>query len=63
MDRGLVNNLHTSEILRSQPKVINIGIVEFAEALKEQGIDVVHVDWKPPAEDDKNIMDLLDEVL
>ena len=29
-------------------KVINIGLKGFYEDLKKQGVEVVHVDWKPP---------------
>ena len=29
-------------------KVINIGLKGFYDDLKSQGVEVVHVDWKPP---------------
>ncbi len=43
-------------------KVINIGLPSFAEDLKNQGIPVVHVDWRPPAGGNKKIQDLLDRI-
>jgi hypothetical protein len=46
-----------------EPIVINIGIIEFAEALKAQGISVIHVEWKPPTEKDEKIRELLDKLL
>jgi FdrA protein len=29
-------------------RVINIGIEMFAEDLKAEGVEVVHLDWRPP---------------
>jgi FdrA protein len=48
----------------NQPLVIiNIGLRQFAESLKQQNVDVVQVDWQPPAGGDKEMMDLLDKLL
>lgn len=30
-------------------KILNVGAAHFAEALRSQGADVVHLDWQPPA--------------
>jgi hypothetical protein len=43
--------------------VINIGLSKFSKSLEEQGVDVIQVDWVPPAGGDKEMMDLLDELL
>lgn len=43
-------------------KVINIGIETFAEELEKQGVEVVHVDWRPPAGGDVEILKLLDKL-
>lgn len=43
--------------------VINIGLGKFAKNLEEQGIEVVQVVWVPPGGGDKEMMDLLDELL
>lgn len=43
--------------------VVNVGLSKFAKSLEEQGVDVIQVDWVPPAGGDKEIMDLLDELL
>jgi hypothetical protein len=43
--------------------VVNIGLSKFAKSLEEQGVDVIQVDWVPPAGGDKEMMDLLDELL
>jgi len=36
-------------ILSEQLKVVNIGISTFADDLRSQDVEVVVVDWKPPA--------------
>jgi hypothetical protein len=46
-------------ILQEEVRVVNIGIREFVQALDEQEVPVVHVDWRPPTEDDEEIEDLL----
>lgn len=52
-----------TNILQEELKVINIGIKQFMEALEEQQVSVVHVDWKPPTEEDEEIEKLLDSLL
>ena len=51
------------QLLQSGPIAINIGILDFAESLRVQGAEVVHVDWTPPAGGDPELMDLLDRLL
>lgn len=51
------------ELLQNGPAVINLGVREFAEKLEEQGTEVVHVDWSPPAGGDKEMAALLDRLL
>ena len=43
--------------------VINIGLKDFAENLERQDVDVVQVDWSPPAGGDQELINLLDELL
>ena len=50
-------------ILEKEVKVINIGLELFAESLQEQGIEVVHVTWEPPAKGDLELLDILSELL
>lgn len=52
-----------NELLKSPMVVINLGLRKFAESLEEQKIEVVQVDWVPPAGGDKEMMDLLDQLL
>jgi hypothetical protein len=52
------------EKLLSEPVVIiNIGLSQFARSLEEQKVEVVQVDWTPPAGGDKEMIDLLDQLL
>ncbi len=51
------------ELLNQPIVVINLGLKKFAESLQMQDVDVVQVDWVPPAGGDKEIIDLLDELL
>lgn len=51
-----------SNILEQKLKVINIGLELFYETLKQQGVEVVHVDWQPPAGGDLGILALLEKV-
>jgi hypothetical protein len=48
----------------SQPMVvINLGLENFARNLEIQGVEVVRVDWKPPAGGDQKMIDILDQLL
>lgn len=50
--------------LLSEPLVVvNLGLSKFAKSLDEQDVDVIQVDWVPPAGGDKEMMDLLEELL
>jgi hypothetical protein len=35
--------------LPTEARVVNVGLPLFADAVRAQGADVVHVDWRPPA--------------
>ena len=49
-------------LLGVELKVINIGVKTFYDVLKEQGVRVIHVDWRPPAGGDKNLTELLEKL-
>ena len=48
---------------RAAPKVINVGLASFGESLTRQGIEVVQVDFRPPAGGDERLAALLRKVL
>ena len=51
------------ELLHTPLIVINLWLKKFAESLEEQGVEVVQVDWTPPPGGDKDMLDLLDQLL
>ena len=51
------------ELLHEPLVVINLGLKMFAESLEEQQVEVVQVDWVPPAGGDKAMVELLDHLL
>jgi hypothetical protein len=52
-----------NELLQKPLVVINLGLKKFAESVEEQQVEVVQVDWVPPAGGNKEMMDLLDQLL
>ncbi len=52
-----------SKLLTEPVIVINLGLKSFAENLEKQEIEVVQVDWVPPAGGDQEMIDLLDDLL
>ena len=51
------------ELLNEPLIVINVGLKGFAESLEEQEVEVLQVDWIPPAGGDPEMMDLLEKLL
>ena len=50
-------------LLQEPLVVINLGLKKFAESLEDQQVEVVQVDWVPPAGGDQEMIDLLDQLL
>jgi len=48
-----------SSLFDAELKVVNIGIESFAEDLRACGVEVVAVDWSPPAGGDPELAALL----
>jgi len=51
------------ELLEHGPVVINLGVEDFSESLRAQEVKVAHVDWTPPAGGDRELIELLDQLL
>ncbi|HYB21395.1 MAG TPA: hypothetical protein VEH09_10705 [Thermodesulfobacteriota bacterium] len=49
-------------LFKAPLKVINVGIEKLVEHLKEYGVEVVQVDWKPPASTNPQILRKLKEL-
>ncbi len=52
-----------NELLTRVPVAINLGLRGFAESLAAQDVTVLHIDWTPPAGGDREMIDLLDQLL
>jgi FdrA protein len=52
-----------SKLLIGPVIAVNIGLKSFGASLEQQGVEVVQVDWTPPAGGDQEMMDLLDDLL
>jgi len=52
----------TATLLDRPLKVINLGLEGFARELEGQGVEVVHVDWAPPAGGDPKLAALLSKL-
>lgn len=48
-----------TDLLGHKPVIINVGLEGFAAEMKNRGVQVVHVDWRPPAGGDPELADLL----
>ncbi len=44
-------------------RVINLGISSFYDALNEQGVDVVEIEWKPTSKINKELVKKVDDIL
>jgi hypothetical protein len=53
---------NNQSIIGKTLKVINVGISTFADDLEKQGVRVLRVDWKPPAQGDEEMLKLLDKL-
>ena len=51
-----------SKLFKSTVSVINVGLPSFAQELKQQGVPVVDLDWRPPAGGNPKLIALLDKV-
>jgi len=51
------------DLLSEEPVVVNIGVAEFSQALMDQGVQVIQVDWRLPAAGDEELISLLDDLL
>ena len=57
-----MSNPETKSLLEENLRVINIGLERFAWELNQQGVEVVNVDWSPPAGGDTKIGNLLSKL-
>jgi len=51
------------DLLEGPIIAINVGLNTFAESLKQQNVEVVQVEWTPPAGGNKAMIELLEKLL
>lgn len=51
------------KLLRSELKVINVGLELFKEALEDQSVSVAQVSWQKPPKLEKEYEDILAKIL
>ena len=51
------------QLLSEDLKILNLGLTRFAEELEKQEVDVLHINWSPPAGGDPELIELLDDLL
>jgi hypothetical protein len=51
------------DILNQELVVTNLGLPGVAESLKAQDVEIIQVEWEPPAGGDQEMIDLLDKLL
>jgi hypothetical protein len=59
---ALEKKIGKKNILTEKLKVVNIGISTFADDLRSQNVEVILVDWKPPAGGDIEMLRLLEKL-
>ena len=50
------------KILEKKPSIINVGLRSFYDSLCAQGADAIHVEWRPPAGGDLELVRLLADI-
>jgi len=55
--------LKVTNLLEEGLRIVNIGIINFYEDFKRQGVEVVQVDWRPPGTSQTDLDKLLDDIL
>ena len=46
-------------LLKAPPRVINIGLSSFADDLKKQDVEMVNLNWSPPARGNVELANLI----
>jgi hypothetical protein len=52
-----------AELLEKGPRAINVGLRNFAHDLDEQQVEVIQLEWRPPAPEDEEMKRVLEKLL
>jgi len=53
---------NAADLLTAPIKVVNVGLESFSQQLTSIGVPVVHVSWRPPANGDPKLADLVSKM-
>lgn len=61
---GTREDVHSTAVkpFREPLAAINVGVESFSLSLKDQGVEAVQVDWRPPAGGDEDLMSILQKM-
>lgn len=51
------------KLFREELRIVNIGLEIFYRSLKDQALEVIHVNWQPPPSIEKELKEKLDRLL
>ena len=51
--------MNLNKLFQDKLKVINVGLVSFKESLDREAVDVLQVNWSPPAGGDESVLEAL----
>ena len=51
-----------NDLLKKPIKVINVGLIKFFESIELQSVEVIQIDWEPPAGGDPEMIEILDNL-
>jgi hypothetical protein len=52
-----------TDLLKGDLRIVNIGIIDFYEDFRRQGVEVVQVDWRPPGTGDFDLDQVLADII
>ncbi|HIT08149.1 MAG TPA: hypothetical protein IAB55_03560 [Candidatus Merdivicinus faecavium] len=59
----MADSLEKKTCCPQKPRVINIGLASFYEALVSQKVKATQLEWRPPVKQSEEIASLLDDLL
>ncbi len=51
-----------NKLFNQDLKVVNIGLETFSDTLKDQSIETIHMDWRPPANGNPTLVNILNDL-